>query len=92
MNRNPTLLSSSLTGWRQHYYIAKVCPPTPNSEIANSLKIIAKLEAGQEIRFRITETGGSGHSKASYRKPNLLPVLDVKRETACMQALKVRGR
>ena len=40
-------------------YIAPIfVPPTPNSELANSLKIIAESEADQGIRFRIIETGG----------------------------------
>ena len=33
-------------------------PPTPNSELAKSLKAIADSEAEAGVHFRITETGG----------------------------------
>ena len=40
-------------------YIAPIfVPPTPNSELANSLKLIAESEAEAGIRFRVVETGG----------------------------------
>jgi hypothetical protein len=40
-------------------YIAPIfVPPTPNSELANILKVIAESEAEEGIRFRIVETGG----------------------------------
>ena len=40
-------------------HCANICtPPTPNSELANSLKVIAESEAEAGIRFRIVETGG----------------------------------
>ena len=40
-------------------YIAPIfVPPTPNSELANCLKMIAESEAEAGIRFRIVETGG----------------------------------
>ena len=33
-------------------------PPTPNSELANSLKVIAESEAEAGVHFKIVETGG----------------------------------
>ena len=33
-------------------------PPTPNSELANSLRIIAENEAELGVKFKIVETGG----------------------------------
>ena len=33
-------------------------PPTTNSELANSLKVIAESEADAEVHFKIVETGG----------------------------------
>ena len=40
-------------------YIAPIfVPPTPNSELANSLKAIADSEAEAGVHFRIIETGG----------------------------------
>ena len=40
-------------------YIAPIfVPPTPNSELAKSLKVIADIEAEAGVIFRIVETGG----------------------------------
>ena len=40
-------------------YIAPIfVPPTPNSELANSLKTIAESEAESGVNFKIIETGG----------------------------------
>ena len=33
-------------------------PPTPKSELANSLKVIAESEAEAGVHFKIVETGG----------------------------------
>ena len=33
-------------------------PPTPNNELANSLKVIAESEADAEVHFKMVETGG----------------------------------
>ena len=33
-------------------------PPTPNSELANSLRMIAENEAELGVNFKIVETGG----------------------------------
>ena len=46
-------------------------PPTPNSELANSLRIIAENEAELGVKFKIVETGGLS-MKSIMQKSNPL--------------------
>ena len=46
-------------------------PPTPNSELANSLKVIADEEAELGVHFKIVETGGLS-MRAILQKSNPL--------------------
>ena len=46
-------------------------PPTPNSELANSLKVIADNEAEAGVHFKIVETGGLS-MKSVLQKSNPL--------------------
>ena len=38
-------------------------PPTPNNELANSLKVIAESEADAAVHFKMVEKGGSALSQ-----------------------------
>ena len=53
-------------------YIALIfVSPTPNSELANSLKAIAENEAEADVHFKIIETGGLS-MRSVLQRPNPL--------------------
>ena len=64
-------------------------PPTPNSELANSLKVIADEEAELGVHFKIVETGGLS-MRAILQKSN--PLQNIGCENAdCLPCKEGRG-
>ena len=70
-------------------YCPNFRPPTPNSELANSLKVIADEEAELGIHFKIVETGGLS-MRAILQKSN--PLQNISCENAdCLPCKEGRG-
>ena len=64
-------------------------PPTPNSELANSLKLIAESEAEAGVNFKIIETGGLS-IKSVLQKSNPLETTGCEDEE-CLPCKPGRG-